>query len=294
MREFFSRKIWVVLLSVLALVALTELAIGMKSMSFRARQVFGQSEAGGVGLSPLQLVDAVLSIPLRTQLLIWFLFILLFVFIGLLLSPELRKRLILIAIRVAITYWALWLLFSRYREMLIRMGLNLTPPGGTPATATGGDAPPAFVSPQGNSWLSYAVGLAIAAGLVFLTWKGYAIWKELNAPATVSPINALAKIARTSLNDLSAGRDSTDVILNCYYRMSEAVAEKKNLDRKASMTPGEFAVRLEQAGLPGDAVKRLTRLFESVRYGGAKSDPASVREAVTCLTTILHYCGETV
>ena len=48
------------------------------------------------------------------------------------------------------------------------------------------------------------------------------------------------------------------------------------------------------AGLPGDAVRRLTRLFESVRYGDRKSPPKDVNEAVTCLNTILHYCGEPV
>ena len=93
---------------------------------------------------------------------------------------------------------------------------------------------------------------------------------------------------------LAYRRDSTDVIMDCYYRMSDIVFEKKNMDRSASMTPSEFASQLENAGLPSDAVRRLTRLFESVRYGGRKSDSVSVNEAVACLTTILHYCGETV
>ena len=46
--------------------------------------------------------------------------------------------------------------------------------------------------------------------------------------------------------------------------------------------------------LPGDAVRRLTRLFEKVRYGGYRTDSNAVNEAVACLTTILHYCGEAV
>jgi Domain of unknown function (DUF4129) len=60
------------------------------------------------------------------------------------------------------------------------------------------------------------------------------------------------------------------------------------------MTPGEFATRLEQAGLPSDAVHRLTHLFERVRYGGHRSATPEVNEAVACLTTILQYCGEAV
>lgn len=292
MRAFFSHKVWIVLLSVLALAALTELAIGMESVSFRASQEFGQGETQRINLSVAEVLDSVFSVPLKTQIAVWVLFVLLFVLIGLLLSPEMRKKLILIAIRVAVTYWALWLLFTRYRGVLIQMGLNLSALGNAPASANGGDPAPAFVPPQTNSWLSYVLGIALAAALVFVAWKAYGIWRELNPPP--SAMNQLAKIARTSLHELSSGRDSTDVILNCYFRMSDAVAEKKNLERKASMTPGEFAVRLERAGLPGDSVKRLTRLFESVRYGGRKSDPASVNEAVACLTAILQHCEEPV
>ena len=60
------------------------------------------------------------------------------------------------------------------------------------------------------------------------------------------------------------------------------------------MTQAEFAVRLERDGLPADAVKSLTRLFENVRYGGYRTGPKEVNEAVACLTTILNYCGEPV
>ena len=88
--------------------------------------------------------------------------------------------------------------------------------------------------------------------------------------------------------------DSTDVIMNCYFRMSRAVSERRQLTRSESMTPAEFALQLERAGLPGDAVQRLTRLFEGVRYGGRRSGPKDVNEAVSALTSILHYCGETV
>jgi len=76
--------------------------------------------------------------------------------------------------------------------------------------------------------------------------------------------------------------------------MSDVVASKKNLQRGMSVTPAEFAANLERSGLPGDAVKKLTRLFESVRYGGQKAGPREINEAVVCLTSILQYCGEPV
>jgi hypothetical protein len=295
MRSFFTNKLWIILVAVLALGALMALAVGLENIPFREAQPFGREEApSSARINPIDLINAVMSIPLKTQLGIWVLFVMLFVFIGMLMSPEMRKRLIKIAIRVAITYWGLWILFTRYREVLAQIGLNLAPLGETPNLPSNGEPAPMFTPPQAASWVAYLVSFGIVALMIVVMWKLNAIWKELNAPPTISPIKKLAGIARSSLRDLSAGRDSTDVIMDCYYRMSDIVLEKKNLDRNASMTPSEFAAQLEQAGLPSEAVRRLTRLFESVRYGGYKSDSASVNEAVSCLTTIVHSCGETV
>ena len=117
MRSFFTNKFLIVLVSVLALGALMGLAVGLENIPFREAQAFGQEEARSTRTNPIDLINAVMSIPLKTQLGIWVLFVLMFVFIGMLMSPEMRKRLIKIAIRVAITYWALWILFTRYRDV---------------------------------------------------------------------------------------------------------------------------------------------------------------------------------
>jgi hypothetical protein len=74
--------------------------------------------------------------------------------------------------------------------------------------------------------------------------------------------------------------------------MSNVVNSKRGLQREHAMTPAEFASRLERAGLPREPVDRLTRLFESTRYGSHKSGTPEITEAVTCLTSILKYCGE--
>jgi len=292
MRSFLVNKLLIVTLSLLALAALMGLAIGLESMPFRERQVFGQAEAKTTSMAALQMVDAVLSIPIKMQLMFWSLFFALAFLIGLLMSPEMRKWLLRLALRAAAFYWLLYILATRYREVLAQMAFNFSPASGLPEMGADGATIPEFVPPTGASWLSYLVSFVLISLLLFVGWQAYTIWRRLNT-ATV-PMDQLAKIARASLSDLSTGRDSTDVILNCYFRMSDVVNEKKRLDRKESMTPAEFATRLVQAGLPGDAVQRLTRLFESVRYGGHKTSSTMINEAVTCLTTILHYCGETV
>ena len=295
MRSFFTNKLWIILVAVLALGALMALAVGLENIPFREAQPFGREEAPLARTNPIDLmINTVLSITFETQMAVWGLFVLLFVFIGMMMPPEMRKQLIKIAIRVAITNWGLWILITRYREMLAEMALNLASLGETPNVPSNGAPAPVFTPPPAASWISYLVSFGVVALMIIVIWKLNALWKELNAPVDISPMQKLAGIARSSLRDLSAGRDSTDVIMNCYYRMSDTVLEKKNMDRSASMTPSEFASQLENAGLPSDAVRRLTRLFESVRYGGHKSDPVAVNEAVTCLTTIVQYCGETV
>jgi hypothetical protein len=291
MRSFFENKFWIILLSVLALVALLGLATGMRSMSFREAQAFGRNEPASSRANPADLLRTVLSVPVQTQAVFWILVVGMFILIAALLSPETRKRLLRALLRAALTYWALYLFFTRYPQVLARLGTAFTPSGGAPLEASNKVPPPTFTPPPSTSWMTYMVSLAFVALTVFLAWRLYAAWRTA-LHASEESVHRLATIARASLRDLTSGRDSTDVILNCYFRMSDVVAERRNLNRGTAMTPHEFATRLEQAGLPGEAVKQLTRLFEAVRYGGQRSSPVMVNQAVACLTAILQYCGE--
>lgn len=294
MRSFLENKRLILVISILALGALTVLANGLSDIPFRGAQTFRREEdARALGAVPQNLINSMVDIPLWQQLSLWLLILIMIVLISALLSPELRKRLLLIIIRVGITYWALYIVFTRYREMLLGMGMRqgLQQAGGSSPAAI---PPPEFIPPQTISLASYLVSFGIAVLLVLLAWKLFKLWQEYTTSNASLPLHKIANIARSSLNDLSSGRESTDVIMNCYFRMSDVVESKRNLSRSKSMTPAEFASRLEQGGLPSDAVYKLTRLFERVRYGGYRSGTPEVNEAVSCLTTILHHCGETV
>jgi hypothetical protein len=217
------------------------------------------------------------------------------VLIGVLLSPEMRKRFIRLFIRMAFTYWALYFFLTRYGDSLAALGQAFNAAGNDqPANGAEALPPPVFQPPQETTWISFLVGLSLILLMAFLAWRVSRVWREYAGRSGGKSLNEIARIARSSLRELSSGRESTDVILNCYFRMSDVVADKRKLQRGAAVTPAEFALRLEQAGLPGEAVKKLTRLFERVRYGGHRSGPTEVNEAVACLTTILHYCGETI
>jgi hypothetical protein len=153
---------------------------------------------------------------------------------------------------------------------------------------------PIFEPPEVSPVVSYMISFAFALIFLMVVWVLYRGWQRYTLLHAKNPLDEIARIARASLDDLTSGRNSSDVIINCYLRMSDVVAEKRQLRRAEAMTPHEFALRLEHAGLPGDAVTRLTRLFEGVRYGDRRSGPKDVNEAVHCLKSILNYCGEPV
>jgi hypothetical protein len=277
------------------LVALIVLSLGLRDLPFREAQSFGRNQVGNVTMNPVREASPGVDAPFAVKFGVVAILFIMFGLLVSLLTPEWRKRLIRIVIRVGVTYWALYILFTRYRDVLADLALNLNGLNNGSSTAAGNTTePPAFASAQTISMASYIVSFGLALLLIVLAWKVYGFWKEFKESNPGMPLKKIARIARSSLDDLSSGRNSTDVILNCYFRMSDVIADTKKMRRKAFITPAEFALQLEEAGLPADPVKQLTKLFETVRYGGHRSNPKDVNEAVSCLTTILNHCGETV
>jgi len=295
MRSLFENKFWVVLVSVLALGALTVLAVSLREVSFDDAQPIGREEAtpfaGDVQAIPNPFTD----VSLQSQIILWTTLVVLAALIAVLLSPEARKKMLRILFRLVFTYWVLYFLFNRYPDLLSDFVLNINGASAVEQVETAINVPPpVFTPPRETSFLAYAISVLIVLVLMFFAWRLQRVWKELNSRVQKKPLSEIGRIARSSLRALASDRDSTDVIMNCYFRMGDVVADKKNMQRDLSMTPAEFAGRLERSGLPGDAVRRLTRLFEGVRYGARKAGPKEINEAVACLTTILHYCGEPV
>lgn len=295
MRSLFEKKPWVLLLSLLALGALTALAVSVGNVSFGDAQPIGREEAEGPARLPPLDLGPINEVSVSSQIALWVALAVLVALVGVLLSPEARRRMIRILIRTAFTVWALYILLDRYPEVFGFLAPILQGGFSGPQSFEGdaGIPPPVFTPPQESPILSYAVSLLVVLAVAFLGWRAYLAWQALTHRPSTS-LQSLARIARASLRDLSSGRETTDVIMNCYFRMSDVVADKRNLHRGMDMTPAEFAFRLEEAGLPGEAVRRLTRLFEAVRYGKRQAGPKDVNEAVACLTTILRYCGEPV
>jgi hypothetical protein len=229
--------------------------------------------------------------PVWSLLLIWLALVVNLALFLLLLPPEMRKRLLRQLIRFSLGILALALAL-RYR--LLKLPELLLAPaaqGGTgiPGLGASPDAP-TFRPPQIAPWLTYVISLLILWGILVLIWIAYRWWRRSRAGWS-SPLGEIGDIARTSLSDLAAGRLWSDVVINAYARMTATVLDRRGLQRAADATPREFAARLTRAGLPHTAVEDLTRLFESVRYGGRQSGDKDARMAVACLEAILRSCG---
>ena len=292
MRSFFENKRLVLLLAVLALGALTVLAISLNQVPFREGEQFGQEETAESQPSVDDMGQIWVEVPIWKQVLLWSMLGLMVVLIGLLLSPEGRKRLLVMFIRFVFTFWAIYFLLKNYGDQFFNF--NTRNGNADPMGPEAGAPIPVFEPSQISPTFSYLISFGFVLLWLVVLWFLYRGWKRYQLLNTRKPLDEIAKIARSSLDDLSSGRNSSDVIINCYLRMSDVVSSRRQLQREIAMTPHEFALRLEQAGLPGDAVNRLTRLFEGVRYGDRKTGPKDINEAVTCLKTILHYCGEPV
>jgi hypothetical protein len=166
---------------------------------------------------------------------------------------------------------------------------DLAEPESLPATSKSVE----FTPPQISSFFLYLVSFLAIISLMFIVLIIYRWQTPYTLSTDTRSLEEIGEAARLALNDLAAGSDERDAVIACYVRMSDIVMRSKSIERGASRTATEFAARLEESGLPGSSVQRLTRLFETVRYGSHASNRIDAEEARECLAEIAIYCGET-
>ncbi|MFZ5819578.1 MAG: DUF4129 domain-containing protein [Chloroflexota bacterium] len=281
------------LLAAVGLGALALLAIALHDFDLAPAEPLWRQGVAPVA-SPLGgLLQGYAAIPAWKQFSFWLLLAILVALLASLLSPELRKRFIRSLLTFIATMWVLSYLLENRLLPWVNLQESAAGPLLDDSQALENIPPaPVFSPPDIPPWQSFLISLGLALALLLLTWGLLRWWRRIrDLRASLRPLNDLAAAARSSLAALAAGQEAGDVILRCYARMSETVEEKRGLVRQQAMTPAEFARRLEQAGLPGDPVQRLTRLFEAVRYGARKSGQDEINEATSCLADILRYCA---
>ncbi len=294
MKSLLQRRQIVLLLSIAAIFMLVWLAAGLSDVRFVPAQPLN---LGGEGSAPVRetfdfIKRDIADIPFWKQVLVVVLFFIIFALAIAILPPESRKRLLKAIFRAALIMIVVLYYFDNYKLLDSPLALDIPAQADMADAAAGTSIPPEVYEPQPVSpILLYAVSLIFALILVGAAWRLLRPWlqrrEELNLP-----LQDFAKIARTSLDDLSEGQQWEDVIIRSYMQMSEIARDRRGVRRQQAMTPNEFSARLELAGLPAEPVRRLTRLFEKVRYGGRSAEEDEVDEARGCLKAIAAACGE--
>ncbi len=138
------------------------------------------------------------------------------------------------------------------------------------------------------SWLTPAIILLAAVLCVILIF----VVQRFLQRATKSDfdLGELAHEAQNAIDSLSTGGDLKVTVINCYREMTRIVKQQRGIERATTMTVREFENYLISTGLPQEAVKTLTRLFEQVRYGGALEGTQEEQVALSCLTDIVNAC----
>jgi hypothetical protein len=149
------------------------------------------------------------------------------------------------------------------------------PPAALAASAVP-SPPPAILA-----WAAAGIAAALAALLCLRL-----VSARSEARRAPDPIELEAQAARLAL---LRGGELKGVILECYKRMSGSLARERGIERSESMTAREFEALLEERGVPEGSVRRLTSLFESVRYGDLSPSPGEEAEALACLEEIERY-----
>jgi hypothetical protein len=220
----------------------------------------------------------------------WLLFPLLVLYI--ILSPQARKTFLKQLLRI-LPFILFLLMLGRIIQSLNLNNQLLS------ETGSGGGFPPAAYPLPGEEfipstppWAVWTVSLILSLliitviGLIlFFLWK-----KRTQKPDLRERIGMLGDEAQTALDAIESGVDLRNVVIRCYYEMSQIVSNTRGIQRGLDITPMEFEKRLEEKGFPREPLRQLTTLFEEVRYGSKEPGKLEEQRAVTSLTTIVDFC----
>jgi hypothetical protein len=290
------RRRWSVLFVTIAIVAIVLLSAAFRNLElsteWRPLPRFERTEEPVPESQEPGAIET--STDLYIALLVLSLLLVVVVIVRGIMSPKTRKR--------TLTNLALVLCLVAISLALNRPPDSSEPFAGQPATALPGEEPasspgatsavpipfePAASPPSWMIWgATVILAMFVAAGLVA---GGWFIWRYTHPP--VGALQQLAQEAQSALDALRAGADPKDTVLRCYLEMSRVLRSQRGIVRQQAMTPREFEGLLEQAGLPNQQVRQLTRLFESVRYGARMPAGYEERQAIDCLAAIVAACG---
>ncbi len=142
--------------------------------------------------------------------------------------------------------------------------------------------PPLSPVPPDLMWVVWVVLAAIFLGLVAWLVIWVLKWRRSSG-------DSLRLEAQRALEALKLNQDFKNVIMQCYWQMSQALRSEQGIVLEETMTAREFEHLAEARGIPHAPVHQLTQLFEIVRYGFRQPGPEEEQKAVECLQAIVDY-----
>jgi len=139
---------------------------------------------------------------------------------------------------------------------------------------------------EADPTLNIILDISVLIVIGLLIW--YIYRRFFYQPAQTSDL--LKAEVESALSDIESGMDLQNVIIRCYVEMSKILDEQRGIQRPQAMTAREFERKLQSLGLPDEAIRRLTRLFEEVRYSNIKPSAEAEKEAIHCLRAIADVC----
>jgi hypothetical protein len=280
------KRFWVLLISIVAVVATILVAASLGGVSFSPGYPLlrrGEADLGlfsQLGLAPENtFLDRLIVVLSAFGLLMVPVTILLII-----ISRQARKWIIR-CLGIAIWIVAIYLVMRSRPEFLPEMQLEnqfALPSDDAQMLSLDFPANP----PWWTAWVM-AIGLALLVSAVLVV-TGWLIWRSRLKPT--DSLQQLAREAQGALDALKGGAELRDTVMRCYFEMSRVVSEERGIRRERAMTPREFEERLGELGLPERDVVQLTRLFEGVRYGSKVTGEREADQAVASLSAIVDAC----
>jgi len=218
-----------------------------------------------------------------------------YVFVNLL-TPQGRRRLLKGFIRLLVLFFFMYLFMNfvesmsqsneekEVEEQPFMLGEGEIPTEGLSTTEEQEVTEP---SPWLDAGICLGLAFLLAILITVLAWGIYKASRERAGDA----ITRLADEAQEALDALQAGGNIRDTVIRCYLQMTQVLAEERNVRREEAMTPHEFEqILLTKLKLPETPVRRLTSLFEAVRYGDYHPGKREELEAIDSLSAIASAC----
>jgi len=283
------KKLQVLIFSGIAIIVTVILAAGLSGIRLQPGKPFPLAaffQPGG-GAVQLPLLGRLFVVLLRVLLFaVWILLPLAVIYF--IVSPSARKRVLREFLMLLPLFILLYLLLRASYNAVQGEEQQLQMPEVAPQISPlmSGPVLPGTALPE---WFIFAASLAVAiliiAPLVGVAWF---LWQRRRRREV--GLERLAQEAQAALTAIQSGADLRNAVIRCYVEMARIVREQRGISRDSARTTTEFAADLEGAGLPGEDVRRLTRLFESVRYGAKLTGEDEEREAVAALSAIARAC----